>query len=398
MGTYKYIAKTAAGEAVEGAIQADSEAAVLRSLDQLQLLPVEVSEQQVQKRMFRRGRVRAGDVGVVYAQLSDLLQAGVPLLRALDTLLAATPDPRLVEVLKIVRDDIAAGDTLAGAMGKHPRVFPSLHMAMVRAGERAGFLEDVLANLGGFIERQDELRGKVRGAMIYPTVICTLGVVIVTGILVILVPKFKPLLAKVEKPLPTEILFGLSDLLVSHIYLAMGLAVLAVVGIRALLRSSFGQRMWDGIRLRLPLFGGMVRMVSITRFCRILGTMLKNGVPIVEALEIAKDATGSDKLAASVAAAAEQVRAGEKLADPLRKSGFFPAEIIEMIAVAEEANQLEKVLLQIADTAERRTNRKVDQVVRLIEPLILVLLAVTIGFVAVGLLYPIFTMSQSLQS
>jgi general secretion pathway protein F/type IV pilus assembly protein PilC len=181
------------------------------------------------------------------------------------------------------------------------------------------------------------------------------------------------------------------------VWLLLGVLVLLAVGIRSLLRSERGRKTWDHWRIKVPGLGRVIRTVSITRFCRILGTMLANGVPIIQALEISKDATGSPVLAESIESATDNVRAGAALSGPLYESGLFPAEIVEMIAVAEESNQLEKVLVQIADSVERRTDRQVDAAVRLIEPLILVVIAAVIGFVAIGLMYPIFTMSQTLQ-
>jgi general secretion pathway protein F/type IV pilus assembly protein PilC len=255
----------------------------------------------------------------------------------------------------------------------------------------------VLTNLSDFLDRQDELQSKVRGAMIYPLVLVSLGVIVTLFSLVVLVPRFKPMFHGIPLPTPTTILFALSDLFMEQWHVLISLLVLAGLGVTAFLRSDFGRQAWARWRLKIPIFGPAVTMVSITRFCRILGTMLANGVPILQALGIAKDATGNVVLAGSIEKATENVRAGEPLNQPLRQSGMFPAEIMEMIAVAEEANQLEKVLLQIASTVERRTNRQVDQAVRLIEPLILVVIAGCIAFVAVGLMYPIFTMSRMLR-
>ena len=261
-----------------------------------------------------------------------------------------------------------------------------------------GFLEDVLSNLSDFIERQDDLRSRVRGALIYPILLVVIGTLLLSGVLIVLVPKFKPFFAKVDDlPTPTLVLFGISDLLESQWPLVLAALILAAFCFWHFLRSDAGYRMWDQFRFRLPLAGRPMKMVAITRFCRIMGTMLANGVPILQGLQIAKDAAGSPLLADAIEQAGENVRAGDTLAQPLNESGMFPPEIIEMIAVAEESNQLERVLVEVADTVERRTSRQVDQAVRLIEPLILVVLAGTILFVAIGLLYPIFTMSSTLE-
>jgi general secretion pathway protein F len=211
------------------------------------------------------------------------------------------------------------------------------------------------------------------------------------------VPRFKTMFTGRALPLPTRIMFGLSDMLLENWPLLLGGLVLAVLAVASAVRSRLGRRVWEHWRLRIPVLGRVVRTISITRFCRILGTMLANGVPILQALAISKDATGSIILADRIEEAAESVRAGETLAEPLRAGGLIPPQILEMIAVAEESNQLDRVLVEIADTVERRTDRQVDQAVHLIEPIILVFMAITIGTLAVGLLYPILTMAQSLK-
>ena len=397
MPTFQYIARTLDGKQVTGVMQGDSETAVIRTLDERELFPVQVTASAAGERKSRGRKIRVREVGVMYGQLADLLRAGVPLLRALDTLARATANTSLKQIIVRVREDVASGKTLAEAMTPHPRAFTTLHAAMVRAGEQAGFLEEVLANLSEFLERVDELRGKVRGALVYPVILTVFGVAAMIFILVVLVPQFKPVFAGIDLPLPTRMLFVMSDLILERWPLALGLIVLIVLGTRGFLASDYGRQAWDRWRLKIPLLGKTLRMLSITRFCRILGTMMGNGVPIIQALSISKDAAGCTILAKSIETATENVRGGEPLADPLRASGLFPIEIIEMIAVAEESNQMEKVLVEIADTVERRTNRQVDLTVRLIEPLILVVIAGTIGLMAVGLYYPIFNMAKTMQ-
>ena len=399
MVTYRYIAKTTGGEQVTGTIQADNETAALRTLDDRELYPVRVEPgERPAAAAAARARIRTRDVAIVYGQLSDLLAAGVPMLRALATIIRATPNQHLSRIIGEVHESVSAGRTLAESMGAHPEAFSALHAAMIRAGEQGGFLEDVLGNLAEYLDRVDDLRSKVRGAMIYPLVLTFVGVAAMLFVLIALVPKFRTVFGDATGlPAPTRMLFALSDLLVNQWVVMLGLIVLTAIGVTALLRSNVGAKWWARWQIKVPLVGNLIRTVAITRFCRILGTLLNNGVQILQALTISKDAAGSVLLAESIAEATEHVRAGEKLAEPLASSGLFPPEVIEMIAVAEESNQMEKVLLQIADTIERRTNRSVDTVVRLIEPLILVVIAGAIGFVALGLLYPIFTMSQSLK-
>jgi len=394
MATYQYQARTVSGEQVAGIVQADNETAAIRALDERKLYPIRVSEQRASRKAT--GKIRLRDVGVMYGQMADLLRAGVPLLRALETIARAGVSERISRSLRRIAEGVSGGKTLADAMAEQPGVFTPLHIAMVRAGEKAGFLEDVLGNLSDFIERVDELRGRIRGAMIYPILLTMLAMSVTIFILTWVVPRFKLVFGGRDLPALTKLMFSLSDLLLESWPLVLGGVVLAVLVIGGMVRSPWGRRMWESWRLRIPVIGKVTRTISITRFCRILGTMLANGVPILQALAISKDATGSVILADRIEQAAESVRAGETLSQPLRAGGLFPAQILEMIAVAEESNQLDRVLVQIAETVERRTDRQVDQAVHLIEPLILVFMAVTIGGLAVALLYPILTMAQSL--
>jgi len=399
MPEYVFTARNAGGEEVTGNMQADNAAAVVNALGERSLYPVNVSEQTKSGGGGAKsgGKVRRRDVGVMYGQLADLLRAGVPMLRALEIIARSGMRGRIAEIILELRQDVSAGRTLTEAMGSHTDAFPELHIAMVNAGEHAGFLEDVLTDLANFVERQDELRNKVRGAMIYPLLLSIVGLAVVCLMLVVVVPNLREIFVDVSNmPILTRMVFGASDLLVKHTVLAICIVVLIVTLIVAALKSPSGHRLWERWKLKIPLLGKTICVVAITRFCRILGTMLANGVPILKALDIAKDATGSEVLGKSIEDAAEAVREGQPLADPLRNSGMFPVEIVEMIAVAEESNQLDRVLVQVADTVERRTNRQVDTTVRLIEPIILVLMAVMVGAIALALLFPIFTMADQL--
>lgn len=399
MAQFQYTALTETGERVRGALEADSEAAVLRQLEERRLFPVSVQGEpgSLASRIRWPGRrVRWRELAMMYGQLADLLGSGVPLLRALDCLIRSTPGPVLRQVLREVRARVADGRSVTDSMREFPDVFPSLHTAMVQAGERAAFLEQVLRGLSDFLERLDELRSKVLGALIYPALLTALGLTVMLGALTLFVPKFEPLLAHTAKPLPTQILFAASHAVRSYGWLA----VLGLAGVAALvwtsLKTEKARRLSEQWRLKLPVVGSALRLLAITRFCRILGTMLAHGVPLLQALRISKDATGSALLAERIAQAAEAVRDGKRLSEPLGAGGFFPEQILAMITVAEESNKLDQVLLQIADTVERRTNRQVDQAVKLIEPVILCGVAACIGFLALGLLLPIFTLAGSL--
>lgn len=400
MPHFNYTAMTDAGQKISGALEADSSAAVMRALEEKNLFPVNVwgKDGAATKDGRVKPKVRTRDLGTMYAQLADLIGSGVPLLRALDSLIRSTSSHGLKELLKEIRAAISEGKTLTDTVKQYPEVFPPLHVAMIQAGERAAFLEEVLRSLAGFLERFEELRSKVLGAMIYPSVLVALGTTVMILALIFFVPKFEPLLNSAKKPLPTEILFAASMIARRYWYLV----ILGLIGVAALiytnLKSEKSRKLLEKWRLKIPVVGTALRLLAITRFCRILGTMLANGVPLLHALKIAKDATGSNILSERIAVATEAVRDGKRLSEPLAEGGFFPDQILAMITVAEESNKLDKVLVQIADTVERRTNRQVDQAVRLIEPAILVVVAACIGFLALGLLLPIFTMASQLGS
>ena len=397
MPKFQYTARNLSGGKVAGLIEADGEGAAIQLLERKELYPVDIwnTEDKADNRLFR-GRISNRDLGVMYGQLSDLLGSGVPLLRALKSIVKSTVNKRLKGVLGDIHNSVADGKPLYESMAEHHNIFPALHTVMVQAGERASFIEEVLESLSVFLERLDELRGKVLGALIYPVMLVMLGGTVMVSALVLFVPKFEPMLAGIEKPMPTEVIFFLSESIRNY----WAIIATAIGGLVAFfwsaMQSQSSKRAMERWRLKIPVAGTAMRMVAITRFCRILGTMLANGVPILQALAISRDATGSALLAESIDDAIKSVRAGESLTGPLKAGGLFPEQVLAMISVAEESNQLQKVLLHIADSVERRTNQQVDQAVRLIEPVILCMVAAGIGFLALGLLLPIFTMASSL--
>ena len=397
MPKFQYTARNLSGGKVSGNVEAEGEIAAARLLENRELFPIDVwnPEAGESATSFRR-RISSRDLGVMYGQLSDLLASGVPLLRSLKSLVKSTVNKRLAVVLREIHNEVADGQSLHKSMAGHQDIFPTLHTVMVQAGERASFLDDVLESLSVFLERLDELQSKVLGALVYPSMLVLLGGSVMIGALVFFVPKFEPMLAGIDKPMPTEIVFLLSESVRRYwLIIAAGIGGL-IAFFWSVLQSQAGKQAMERWRLKIPVAGNALRMVAITRFCRILGTMLANGVPILQALAISRDATGSALLAKNIDEAIENVRAGEPLTEPLKAGGMFPEQVIAMISVAEESNQMQKVLLQIADSVERRTNQQVDQAVRLIEPAILCLVAAGIGFLALGLLLPIFTMASSL--
>lgn len=396
MATFRYTAISASGERIEGTLVGESEQAVLAELDSRQLTPVAVapaaggSEQS-------SGRLPARQLGESYGQLADLLRAGVPLLRGLKLLGGRRSRPRVSRVFASLAQEVEKGSDLAAAMERRSDSFPTLHIAMVRAGERGGFLESVLAQLGGLVVKQAELTGKILGNMIYPAVLVIFGLGIAAVIFGVFVPQFRPMFARIEGGLPlvTTIVFIVSDAITKYGLVSAALIGAAGAGIAAAMRRPDVKARIDQARLRLPVLGPIQRGIATARLCRLLGSMLANGVPMLAALRISRDAVGNPVMQRAIDAAAEAVQSGAALAPPLEASGLFDDDIVEMIRVGESANNLSEVLLTIADTIEARLDRLLNVAIRLIEPLLLVLIAGLVGLVAAGLLLPLTKLSQA---
>ncbi len=396
MPSFTYTARTAEGQTVTGVVAADNRQQALRSLDEQALFPTDITEGGKASRSVGGGKrkVRTAVVSVFYSQFSDLLRAGVPALRSLDVLFKQTHNPVLKETLKEVREELASGQTLADAMEKHPNAFNPLHVAMIKAGEKGGFLEDVLTRIAIFTERQNELRNKVIGSMLYPAVLAFVGTGIVVFLLVVVVPEIRGFL-RGELPIMTRFVFGACDFLQDNGMVAGGVAAVVVIALVMLMRSKTGRVYFDRLLLKFPVLGPIITLVAICRFCRILGTLLENGVAILQALKIARDSAGNRMLEEVIEEATESVRKGAALSAPLGNSSLFPLDIVDMIAVGEESNNLENVLVTIADSYEVRTSRKIDLAVRMLEPLLLVAMAGVVAVIAIALLLPILTMSAS---
>lgn len=398
MPDFAYTARSPNGQAATGVLTAGSEREVMVMLDQKGLFPVTIQPAKKSKvAAFSGGKIKPRLLCTVYSQLADLLHSGVPLLRSLEIIERQSTLPALSEVLLDVRAQISDGTSLADAMAKHPKAFNELTVSMVRAGQEGGFLEDVLARIAEFTEHQEELRSKVIGALAYPMFLMIVGSLIVLGLVIFLVPRFESMFGNKHEELPflTVGLLNLSHFLQNNfLWLAMVFGVLIFL-YRRWARSDAGRRRLDGIMLKIPVAGSIIRNLAISRFCRILGTMLKNGIPLLTALRIAKDSTGNKILADSIDKAAEHVTGGKSLAGPLANSKQFPRDVIEMISVGEESNTLEKVLVNVADSTERRTTRQLDLLVRLLEPVMLLMMAGVTLLVVLALLMP-FMQANSL--
>ncbi|MEX0717248.1 MAG: type II secretion system F family protein [Planctomycetaceae bacterium] len=400
MPDFAYTARELSGQNVTGVLTAASKHDALGALAAKQLFPVRVEPTDtadVRKKRITR-RVGGRHLVTFFTQLSDLLRSGVPLLRSLELLEKQTHNATLRLVLQDVREHVAEGTRLAEAMHHHEKVFGELAVSMVRAGEEGGFVEDVLQRIANFTEHQQELKSRVMGAMIYPAFLSVAMVLVVTGMLVFFVPKFQPIFQKqIEQgglPWATTTLLAMSELVQSYWLIVLAVGAGAGWWLFTWLRTEQGRLRLDQFRIRAWGLGPIVRSLAIARFCRILGTLLHNGIPILQSMRIAKDATGNVVIAEAIGEAADNVSEGKSLAGPLAHSKQFPDDVVEMISVGEEANNLEQVLINIADNMERRTNRMLDTFVRLLEPALLTVMAGVVLFVVVALLLPILKSTE----
>jgi type II secretory pathway component PulF len=396
---FAYVARDPRGQRVTGTLVAPSEREAITMLDTRELFPIQVAIDQP-RQLTRRGRKVKGQlIATTYSQLASLLRSGVPLLRSLKVLKEQTSNAALAEVLERVYSQVEDGVPLGDAMGQHPRVFNEIAISMVRAGSEGGFLEDALQRVAHFTEQQEEMKGRVAGGVAYPIFLGTVGVIVVTFLLIFFVPRFEPMFARLkelgELPLVTQWLLMISNFVTGWSWLAAIVLIGAGILVRNHLRTPDGRLMLDKIKLRVPGAGPIYMNLAVARFCRVLGTLLHNGVPILKSLAISASAANNRVLSGAIDEAAENISAGQSLAAPLAASGHFPRTIIEMIAVAEQANNLEIVLTEIADSLERRTWRQLDLFVRLLEPMMLVIMAGMVLFVVAGLVMPMLKGSMT---
>jgi type II secretory pathway component PulF len=401
MPQFSYLARTASGEDVTGVITAASERDTLTALAERSLFALRVTAVGATAPRWRlRRRVRPQAVAACLSQLADLLQNGVPMLKALDLLADQAAQPELAEILVEIRNLVSEGTSLHQALARHPRVFGPLTISMVRAGAEGAFLEHALQRTADFLELQEDLKWRVVGAMAYPTILAIAGTCITLVLIVFFVPKFAELFERLETqggglPWATVALLALSDFLGKYGVLLLAALGAAAYGLRRGLQTEHGRLLADRWRLRLPVAGAIFLNAAVSRCCRVLGTLLHNGVPLLRSLEISSDSAGNEVLAQAIRASAENISAGETLSRPLAQCGLIPRPIMAMIRVAEEANTLDTVLLHVADNLDRKNARQLDVLVRLSEPALLLVMGTVILFVLVALLLPVFDMSSA---
>jgi type IV pilus assembly protein PilC len=394
--TYAYKVKDRAGRLREGTLEADSEELVVARLRDMGFVPLSISAESrsmlKSEIKLRREKVSPKDVAVFSRQLTTMISAGLPITRALAILVKQTDAPALAEVVNVLKADIERGLSFSQAIAKHPKVFPPVYLAMVRAGESGGVLDAVLERLADSLEKQLELRGKIKSAMTYPITVAVIVVAIVTAMLMFVVPMFEGMYANLggTLPAPTRLLISASNLLKSTWYLIALAIVGAVVGLRRWSATEPGRLAIDRAKLRVPIFGRLIGKAAIARVTRTLGSLVRSGVAIMEALDIVADAAGNAVVAGAILDARERVALGEPLAASLAAHPVLPPMVVQMMAVGEETGALDDMLDKIATFYEREVDATVSALTSLIEPLLMVLMGITVGGMVVALYLPMF--------
>jgi len=350
-------------------------------------------------RLFSSGKVSSKALMQFTIQLSTLVNAGLPLVRCLRVLEGQLEPGPLKNVLLAVGDDVEGGSTLSEALAKYPQVFDRLYVNMVRAGEAGGMLGTILERLAEFSRKSENIKSQVKSALSYPVFVLLAAGSVLGFVMVIVVPKFETIFQSFnrELPAPTQFLMGVSRSLAGYWYLWLAVPVLLVMAFRAALRNDGFAWKMDALKLRLPVAGDLIRKTIVARFARTLGTLLQSGVPILEALTIVKAAIPNRVLEDAVGSVHDSIREGETIAQPLGESGVFDDMVVNMIDVGEETGQLDAMLLRIADTFENEVDTAVSTLFKVIEPALLLIMAVLVGFIVVSLFLPIIGIMDSLQ-
>ncbi|MFH1380702.1 MAG: type II secretion system F family protein, partial [Candidatus Omnitrophota bacterium] len=336
-------------------------------------------------------KIKIDDMVIFARQLSTMVNAGIPLVNALDILGEQMENPSFKTLVLSVRDDVETGSSLSEGLAKHKKVFSNLFVNMVKAGESSGMLDEILDRLATYLEKTSSLQKKVKSALVYPAAVTAMALAITAFLMIKVIPVFKEIYSGfgAKLPTPTEVLINISDFMVHYFYLAIGMIVAAVFLILKYAKTEKGKIRIDSFKLNIPIFGTIMRKVAVGKFTRTLSTLVKSGVPILSALEIVSKTSGNRVVEIAVDNVRASVKEGEPIAEPLAKSGVFPPMVVRMISVGEQTGELEKMLTKIADFYDEQVDVAVSGLTSLIEPLIIAFLGIVIGGIVVCMFLPI---------
>jgi type IV pilus assembly protein PilC len=403
MAKFSYTAVDAKGKQATGVVEANDQNDAIAQIRQLGFYPQRLDEAKDTEKTTmgklrikkKNGRVKMRIVTVFTRQLATLIDAGLPLLRSLNTLSKQERNPVMRSTMADLAATVESGSTFSEALAQHPAIFNKLYVNMVKAGELGGVLEIVLTRLAEFQEKSQRIKSKVLAAMVYPIVVLCIAILILAFLLTFIVPKFQQIFADAlpGKPLPaiTQFVIDLSHLLTSQWYFVLGGIALLVIGYKVFSSSPAGIVILDRIKLRMPVFGDLISKTSIARFSRTLGTLISSGVPILQALNITRETAGNYVVASAIGKIHDSVKEGESVVGPMEASGVFPPIVTSMVQVGEETGQLPDMLVKVADVYEVEVDNVVTGLTSILEPIMIVLLAVIVGTIVIALFLPMIS-------
>ena len=402
MTVYTYKATDKNGKYVEGDISASDYKAAIQQIRKLNYFPVKVSEGKgsskfsfgmALSRSSWRSSIPVKDLMTLTQQLATLVDSGLTLDNGLATLVKLSETEKIRSVLADVRKQVHAGSSFADALAEHPKIFSKLYVNMIRAGEAGGILGEALTRLGLFMEKSVELKNSIRSAMVYPAILTLVGGTAVIVLITFVIPQFSKLFEEMGAalPIPTQIMLGLSSLIIDY-WPAMILGFVGfIAAFNLYLRTNSGRLKWDGMLLKLPLFGPLIQKIEVSRFSLTLATLLKSGVPILQAMGIVRSILINRVISDSIIVIQQALKKGQGLSGPLQKAGVFPPMAVHMITVGETSGALDKMLTKVSNTYDKQVEQSIKQVISLIEPMMILFMAVVIGFIVVSMLLAIFS-------
>jgi type IV pilus assembly protein PilC len=397
MATFTYTARSFAGDIRTATLEAQSRDDVIAQLRRQRLNVIKIDEATPKKP--KRGHIKMRDIVILTRQFSTMINAGLPLVQAMTILAEQSQNKVLSEIMRKVVFDVESGNTVADALGKHPQAFSNLYVNMVAAGEAGGILDTILMRLATFMEKNDALIRKVKGAMIYPSVIMAVAGIAVTVLLIFVIPVFENLFtsAGLALPLPTRIVMGASRFLKGYWYVVLGAIIAAVFMFKRYRATANGRLKVDKFMLGVPVLGDVLRKSAVSRFTRTLGTLISSGVSILDGLEITAKTAGNRVVQDAIMESRASIAGGDTIAQPLKKSGVFPPMVISMISVGEQTGGLDEMLSKIADFYDEEVDAAVSNLLSLLEPVMIVFLGVVVGGMVVSMYLPIFDMINAVQ-
>ena len=402
MATFTYDAVDPSGRMVKGKVEADNEQVVLAKLHDQQFHVVSLGEAKAGFKMQMAGgkaaKIKLQTLVIFSRQFATMIDAGIPIIKCLDILEGQTKEDAMKMVINATRKDVKSGLSLTDAIAKHPNAFSKLYINMIRAAEIGGILDVILDRLAGFLEKEMEIKGKIKSAMMYPIIVLNFAGVMVIALFMFVLPRFKEIFLSmnVEMPPVTLALFAVGDWLQKFWWVVIIVGIGAYVGFKQYDKTAKGHYQIDKYKLKLPIFGDLSLKLSISRFCRTFGTLIASGVPMMRSLEIIGETSGNAVLAEAIANARTSIREGAKISQPLASSGLFPSMVTHMVDVGEETGRLSEMLCKVADFYDDEVDAMVKGLTSLIEPILIVSMGVLVGFIAISVMTPIFKLVSSI--